>query len=102
MVILVGTGATLIASFVHADRIRVQNKPIYFGLLLAPLLLVVVQRWIMAVMKNRWSGFVFLISWILVSVLFAVPNKDGDIVLANNWYTSVYLGISGQIGRAHV
>lgn len=97
LVMFIGAATTMIASFAHADRVRLQDKPIYFGLLLAPLLLVVVQRWMMSIMKNRWTGFAFLLAWILISVIFAVPNGDGDIVLSNKWFTSVYLGISALL-----
>ncbi len=94
---IVGVGATAIASFVQADRVRINGQLIYFGILLAPLFLLATQRWLMNVYQNRVSGIIFLISWILVTIRLAIPNTDGDLALGATWYSTVYLGTAALV-----
>lgn len=69
------------------------DQPIYFGLVLAPLFLLATQRWIMQNYRNRISGIAFFIAWLAVSVRLAIPNSSGDLALADNWFSTVYLGV---------
>jgi len=94
---IVGVGATAIASFVQADRVRINGQLIYFGILLAPLFLLATQRWLMNVYQNRVSGIIFLIAWILVTIRLAIPNADGDLALGATWYSTVYLGTAALV-----
>lgn len=90
---IVGVLASTIAAFIHANRIKVMDQPIYFGLVLAPLFLLATQRWIMQNYRNRISGIAFFIAWLAVSVRLAIPNSSGDLALADNWFSTVYLGV---------
>lgn len=94
---ILGILVSAIASFAHADRIRIGDRPIYFGLVLAPLFLLVTQRWIMQYSANRISGISFALAWVLVTILMAVPNSDGDLALGATWYSTVYLGTAALL-----
>ena len=94
---ILGVLASVIASFAHADRIRINGQPIYFGLVLAPLFLLVTQRWIMGVFVNRISGIAFALAWVAVTIRMAVPNTDGDIALGATWYSTAYLGATALV-----
>lgn len=95
--LLVGTLATAIASFVHADRIRIDGQAIHHGLLLAPALLLSTQRWLMNSYRSRSTGIAFFIAWLVVSVRLAIPNSDGDLAFGDIWYSSVYLGTTALV-----
>lgn len=94
---IVGILASAVAGFVHADRIKVSDQPIYFGLALAPLFLLATQRWLMNAYQNRISGIAFFVAWLLVSVRLAIPNSGGDLALAANWFSTVYLGVTALV-----
>ena len=94
---LVGLLVSAIAGFVHADRIKIADQPIYFGLVLAPLLLLATQRWIMQNYRNRVSGIAFFVAWLFVSVRLAIPNSGGDLAMAASWFSTVYLGITALV-----
>lgn len=94
---IVGVLASTIAAFIHANRIKVMDQPIYFGLVLAPLFLLATQRWIMQNYRNRISGIAFFIAWLAVSVRLAIPNSSGDLALADNWFSTVYLGVGALV-----
>lgn len=94
---IVGVLASTIAAFIHANRIKAMDQPIYFGLVLAPLFLLATQRWIMQNYRNRISGIAFFIAWLAVSVRLAIPNSSGDLALADNWFSTVYLGVGALV-----
>jgi hypothetical protein len=94
---IVGFGAATVAAFVQADRIRVSGQLIYFGLILAPLFLLVTQRWLMSHYQNRISGIAFATAWLLVSIRLAIPNAGGDLALSATWYSTAYLGASAVL-----
>lgn len=94
---IVGVLASTIAAFIHANRIKVMDQPIYFGLVFAPLFLLATQRWIMQNYRNRISGIAFFIAWLAVSVRLAIPNSSGDLALADNWFSTVYLGVGALV-----
>lgn len=95
--LFVGTFTSAIAAFVHADRIRINGQPIYYGLILAPALLLVTQRWVMSNYRNRISGIAFAVAWLLVTLRLAFPNSDGDYALGDTWFSTVYLGVSALL-----
>ena len=94
---LVGLLASTIAAFVHANRVRVLDQPIYYGLVLAPLFLLATQRWVMQNYRNRVSGIAFFIAWLIVTVRLAIPNSSGDFALGDNWFSTVYLGVGALV-----
>ena len=94
---LIGVGASAIATFAHADRTRVGNQMIYFGLALAPAFLLATQRWVMSYYRNRVSGIMFALAWLVVTIRLAVPNSDGDLGLGATWYSTAYLGITALL-----
>lgn len=94
---LIGLGASAIASFAHADRTRVGDQMIYFGLALAPAFLLATQRWVMGYYQNRISGIMFGLAWLVVTIRLAVPNSDGDLGLGATWYSTVYLGVTALL-----
>jgi hypothetical protein len=94
---LVGLLASTIAAFVHANRVRVLDQLIYYGLVLAPLFLLATQRWVMQNYRNRISGIAFFIAWLIVTVRLAIPNSSGDFALGDNWFSTVYLGVGALV-----
>ena len=68
-----------------------------YGLILAPAILLVVQRWTMGYFRNRTSGIAFALAWLLVTIRLAIPNADGDLALGALWYSTAYLGISAVL-----
>lgn len=94
---IIGVGASAIASFAHADRTRVGDQMIYFGLALAPAFLLATQRWVMGYYGNRVSGITFALAWLVVTIRLAVPNSDGDLGLGATWYSTAYLGITALL-----
>ena len=93
----IGIVITFITSFVQADRIRIAGVMVNFGLVLAPTILIVVQRWTMSHFKNRVSGISYAIAWLFVTIRLAIPNSDGDLALGALWYSTAYLGISALL-----
>lgn len=94
---IVGLLVSSLAAFVHADRIKIADQPIYFGLVLAPLFLLATQRWLMQAYRNRISGIAFFIAWLLVSVRLSIPNSGGDLALASSWFSTAYLGVTALV-----
>ena len=92
-----GLAVSSVAAFAHADRTTLAGYKIHYGLVLAPLLLLVTQRWVMDHYKNRISGIAFGIAWLLVTIRLSVPNSEGDVAIAANWYSTYYLGISALL-----
>lgn len=90
---VVGVVISSIAAFAHADRIKVGDYKVHYGLVLAPALLLVSQRWVMSHYKNRVSGIAFGFAWLITTIRLAVPNSDGDLAFGANWYSTYYLGI---------
>lgn len=94
---LIGVFVSLITSFVQADRIRVNQIMVHYGVILAPAILIVVQRATMSFFNNRSAGIAFALAWVLVTIRLAIPNSDGDLALGALWYSTAYLGISAML-----
>ena len=94
---VIGLVISAIAAFAHADRVTVAGFNFRFGLVLAPALLLVCQRWVMGHYQNRVSGIAFALAWLIVTIRLAVPNSDGDLAFGANWYSTYYLGISALV-----
>ena len=94
---ILGLVAGSITSFAHADRIRLFDQKIYFGLVLAPAFLLVTQRGLMNYSKNRISGIAFALGWLVITIQMASQNADGDLALGGNWFTASYLGLAALV-----
>jgi hypothetical protein len=94
---VLGLVAGSITAFAHADRIKLFDQPVYFGLVLAPVFLLVTQRGIMSYSKNRISGIAFAFGWLLITLKMGSQNADGDIALGGNWFTSAYVGLAALV-----
>lgn len=90
--LLAGALISSATAFIQADRIGLNGVMVHYGLVLAPAIVLIVQRYLMSYYQSRIAGMAYAFGWGLVTIRFAIPNSEGDLALAGVWSSMVYIG----------
>lgn len=97
--IAIGFGIGIASGFVRADRVRVAEMMIHYGIALALSGVLVIQLWLARRYQSRWIGIGYAVGWIGATLVLGAQDTSGDLVLPGSALSMVYV-LLGAIGVA--
>ena len=93
---LISVTISVVAGFAQANRVVIFGIKVPYGLPLALALCILSVLWLNRFFGTRFSGLVFLVTWVITTLQLAIESPNGDLVLSATWYSSAYV-IAGAI-----
>lgn len=78
-------------AFIQADRIKIGEQVIPYGVFLALALVVVSQLWLARSSQSRFSAIGVAIGWVLSVFLLGQQFGSHEAVIASAWWSKIYV-----------
>lgn len=88
---LISVAISVVAGFVQANRVVIFGIKVPYGLPLGLALCILSVLWLNRFFGTRFSGLVFLVTWVITTLQLAIESPNGDLVLSATWYSSAYV-----------
>jgi hypothetical protein len=82
-----------LAAFLHQANFKIWITW-YWGFLFAIIFIIVMLRFSVNLAKSKLASILFIPGWLAATLLLSTVSASGDIVLANDLITKVYLALS--------
>lgn len=89
----IGFAAGFLAGFLHQVKFDLFIS-IYWGFIFSLILLLGLIRWSIRFADTKFAAVFYIPGWFLATYLLSTFTDSGDIVIANELVSQVYLGVS--------